>query len=389
MTAATSATTGPGALDVLSLVAEVADELVVRTARDTHVAVLDRLDRVVGRTGLGRWHRTLATGVYGGIGLGLRGARRGIDAVVKARPGDGAKAPLAGPRGRTVHATVNGLIGDRLARDRPAWAYGPTVRVEGRDVPAHADSLRAAFPGATGRVAVLVHGWCETEEHWDWQVERRGPGYPDTVADLGWTPVRLRLNTGLSVRDNGVALADLLHDLTAAWPVPVTRIALVGHSMGGLVVRAAAAAADPEESWAGLVSDVVTLGTPHLGAPLAAGVERGSAHLARLPETAALGRLLDWRSVGVRDLVLGLGPDVSCLPRARYRLVSATLASSPRHPVSWALGDALVRQGSAYGRTTRGDELFAGAEVLHLPRTGHLAMLNHPEVHRALADWLA
>ena len=61
MTAATSATTGPGALDVLSLVAEVADELVVRTARDTHVAVLDRLDRVVGRTGLGRWHRTLAT----------------------------------------------------------------------------------------------------------------------------------------------------------------------------------------------------------------------------------------------------------------------------------------------------------------------------------------
>ena len=48
-----------------------------------------------------------------------------------------------------------------------------------------------------------------------------------------------------------------------------------------------------------------------------------------------------------------------------------------------------MRQGSAYGRTTRGDELFAGAEVLHLPRTGHLAMLNHPEVHLALADWLA
>ena len=57
--------------------------------------------------------------------------------------------------------------------------------------------------------------------------------------------------------------------------------------------------------------------------------------------------------------------------------------------MSWALGDALVRQGSAYGRSATGEELFAGADVLHLPRTGHMALLNHPDVHRALADWLS
>ena len=36
------ATPGPTVLDALSLLAEVGDELLVRTVRDTHFAVLDR-----------------------------------------------------------------------------------------------------------------------------------------------------------------------------------------------------------------------------------------------------------------------------------------------------------------------------------------------------------
>lgn len=382
----TAGPAGPGALEVVSLLAEVADELLLRTAHDTHLAVLDRVDRVTGSIPSGL-HRAIAGGVYGGVGLVLRAGRRGADALAGALPE--ASPVLTGPRGRALRATLNGLIGDRLAEERPAWAHGPVVRVAGRDVAPDPQELAAAFPDATGHVAVLVHGWCESETHWDWQVDTRGPGYPDTLAALGWTPVRLHLDTGLPVRDNGVALASLLHEVTEAWPVPVTRIALVGHSMGGLVARAAAAVADPAATWADKVTDVVTLGTPHLGAPLAAGVERGSVHLARVPETAALGRVLDQRSLGVRDLVLGLGPDVPVLPHARYRLVSATLASSPRHPVSRLLGDALVRQGSAYGRRPDGTELFEGADVLHLPRTGHMALLNHPDVHAALRVWLA
>jgi len=116
-------------------------------------------------------------------------------------------------------------------------------------------------------------------------------------------------------------------------------------------------------------------------------VGRGAVALARLPETAALGRILDWRSIGVRDLVEGLAQDVPALPHARYRLVCATLTDSPDHPVARFLGDALVRMPSAYGRG-RLVTLFPGAEVLHVPRTGHLDLLNHPRVHEALADWL-
>lgn len=114
----------------------------------------------------------------------------------------------------------------------------------------------------------------------------------------------------------------------------------------------------------------------------------GSRALGLVPESAALGRVLDWRSVGVHDLVHGLAEDVPPLPHARYRLVAATLTRSPRHPVGAVLGDCLVRVPSAYGRG-RLRELFPGAEVLHVGGAGHFDLLNHPRVHEALLDWLA
>ena len=137
------------------------------------------------------------------------------------------------------------------------------------------------------------------------------------------------------------------------------------------------------------MTDVVTLGTPHLGAPIARGIGHGSRGLARLPETAAFGRILDWRSVGVHDLVAGLAEDVPPLPHARYHLVAATVTTSPRHPVGHVVGDLLVRVPSAYGRDRYGARLFPGADVLHVGRSDHFGLLNHPDIERALRDWLA
>jgi pimeloyl-ACP methyl ester carboxylesterase len=264
------------------------------------------------------------------------------------------------------------------------------VRIDGRDVPLTPEGLAAAFPGATGRVVVLHHGLCENESYWERGRERVGTTYAETLVDLGWTPVLLRSNTGLTVRENGAALTSLMDRLVAAWPVPVTQVALVGHSMGGLIVRAAGAvASDHPRPWTELVSDVITLGTPHLGAPIARGIGHGARGLARLPETAAFGRILDRRSVGVHDLVDGLAEDVPPLPHARYRLVAATLTERERHPVGHVVGDLLVRPPSAYGRDRRGGELFPGADVLHLGRTDHFGLLNHPDVHQALREWLS
>lgn len=390
---------GPTVLDALSLLSEVADELGVRSVRDVHLAVTDRvhglLDRVTGGTSAvpGAVHRGIAGAVYGGLGAGLRAASTGLDRVAATGVGPRLEDD---PRGRFVSAAVNGLIGDRLLRERPQMAIPMAVRREGRDVEPEAAALREAFPAATPRLVVLLHGLCENESYWGLHADEVGTTYPEALAARGWTPLLLRVNTGLGVRENGVALTSLMQRVVEQWPVPVREVALIGHSMGGLVVRAAGAvAAEPPpgapegwSEWTSLVTDVVTLGTPHLGAPIAWGIGHGSRGLGLLPETAAFGRILDWRSAGVHDLVAGLTDDVPPLPHARYHLVCATLTAARRHPVGNLVGDLLVRPRSAYGADRSGRRLFPDADVLHVGRTDHFGLLNHPQVHEALARWL-
>jgi len=388
--------TGPGVVDALSLLSEVAGELVVKSARDTHFAVADRVGVVTRRATRGTStvpdlvHRGVAGAVYGGLSAGLRAASFGLDRLGAAGVGPRLED---GRRGRFVSSAVNGLIGDRLVQERPHLAIPMGVRVGGRDVEVSADGLAAGFPEATGRLLVFMHGLCENESYWNFHRDRTGTTYGEAVAARGWTPVFLRANTGLSLRENGVAMAALMQRVVDAWPVPVERVAMVGHSLGGLVVRAAGAvAAEPPESgqpWSQKVSDVITLGTPHLGAPIAWGIGHGARGLSRLPETAAFGRILDWRSVGVHDLVAGLAEDVPPLPHARYRLVAATLTESQHHPVGHFVGDWLVRPRSAHGYDKRGGRLFPGAETLHIGRTDHFGLLNHPQIHAALERWLA
>ena len=272
----------------------------------------------------------VATAIYHGLGLGLRSAGAGLGAAGRAGVGPRLEDR---PTGRFLSSAVNGLIGDRLRDQRPGLAIPMAVRVDGADVPLTTGHLAAAFPDATGRVVVFLHGLSEHEGHWDRHRDRHGTTYGEALAAAGWTPVFLRLNTGLAIRENGAALAALLQDLADAWPGGIDRLALVGHSMGGLVIRSACAVrTDADRPWAERVSDVVTLGTPHLGAPLADQVGRGAVAMGRLPETAAFGRILDWRSVGVRDLVAGLAEEVPALPHARYRLVCATLTELPTAP---------------------------------------------------------
>lgn len=394
----------PGAtvVDALALLTAVTDELVVGTARDAHHAIARRMHGAV-RAGTGPaampaevLHRGIAGAVYGALGLALRGSSAGLERL--AETGIGPRLE-EGARGRFVSSAVNGLIGDELLRERPQLAIPMSVRVGGRDVPTSGAELAEAFPSATPQVVVFLHGLCENESYWDLHRDRLGTTYGEALSARGWTPVYLRANTGLPIRHNGVLLAGLLRDLAASWPVGVARIALVGHSMGGLVMRAAlnvlavASAVEAVESveaaWADLVTDVVTLGSPHHGAPLAWGIGHGSRLLGVLPETSAFGRILDKRSEGVRDLVDGYVDELPPLKQARYRLVAATLTRSARHPVGSLLGDLLVRPRSAAGRDRDGRELFPDADVLHVGRSDHWGMINHPEVLAALERWLA
>ncbi len=387
------AAAGPGLLDGLALLVEVADDLVVRTVRDTHLAASRRVyaavERRTGRAAvLPRVvHHGITGGVYAGIGTGLRAASLGLGAV--GATGRGPRLDVSRP-GRFLSRSVMGLIGDRLAQERPNLAWPMSLRRGGADVAVDSASLADAYPAARPDLVVFLPGLCEDETAWDRHADRHGTTYPEALAAAGWTPLTLRVNTGLAVRENGALLAALLAEVVDAWPVEVARVALVGHSMGGLIARMACALdAAGAATWSSLVTDVVTLGTPHLGAPLAGWARSGSAGLARLPETSAFGRIIDHRSTGILDLERGLDLDAApALPHARMRLVSGSLGR-PRRPTgrlaTHVLGDLLVRQDSAIG----GGRLFPDADLLHVPGADHFDLLNHPDVRRAILDWLA
>ena len=383
-----------GLLSALALATDTADEILLSTVRDVHGAVAKRVYGVTNvattgsSSGSEHVHAGISNAIYSGLGTGLRATSRGLREAD--RRGVGARIEDT-PRGRFVVSAVNSLIGDRLVEQQSELAIELAVRRHGRDVALDRESLAEAFPAATPDVVVFLHGLSETEDYWNRRARETGGSYGKRLsAETSWTPVYLRANSGLRIVENGVVLASLLDTLVDHWPAGVRRMALVGHSMGGLIMRAACAVdvTDAATHWNTLVTDVVTLGTPHLGAPLERGVALGAKALGRLPESAPFGRILEYRSVGILDLRGGLAPDVQNLPHAKYHLVAATLAGSPRHPVSEAFGDMLVRYASATGRPRRGRDMFPGADVLHI-KGDHFDLLNHPDVYEAIKSWLA
>jgi pimeloyl-ACP methyl ester carboxylesterase len=258
-----------------------------------------------------------------------------------------------------------------------------------------AGSMAAAgFPSITGKVLVLIHGLCMSDLQW----QRDGHDHGEALArELGYTPLYLRYNTGLSIADNGLALAALLESLVAAWPVPLEAMSIVGHSMGGLIARSALhQAAESGRRWPRQLGHLVFLGTPHHGAPL----ERGGHGLDFLldlsPYSAPFTRIGGVRSAGIRDLrhgsvAAGAHRFVQLPPDVRCYAIGALLAKGRGSAGDRLVGDGLVPLDSALGRHRDADRTLAVPPHRQwIARgTGHLDLLGRPEVYRQLYRWLA
>lgn len=398
MTDRTTSPAGAGVLEAAALAAEHLDLLVLGAARDIHVSASNRvhtvLDRVVGRPALShRIHDGIASGVYAGLGFGLRASAKALRKADQLGIGPSIED---GPKGRFVVSAVNGLIGDKLVAEGSPLAIEIGIRRDGRDVPLTPGGLAEAFPDASDALVVFLHGLCETENYWDRRSRPRREDGTSTAsygtrleADEGWSPIFVRANTGLTLAETGVALSSLLTRLVENWPTDVRRIALVGHSMGGLIARAACAVSLEEEGpWTDRVTDIVTLGAPHTGSPVERTIARGIRVAAHAPELLPLARIFEQRSVGVLDLHDGMPEDVGAVPNARYHLVAATLSKSAKHPLAATVGDYLVQYRSAIGLLPGNVEMFPGADVLHVPGADHFDLLNHDDVYAALRGWL-
>ncbi|MDO9379063.1 MAG: hypothetical protein Q7T56_09440 [Nocardioidaceae bacterium] len=404
----TVATEVPRTTHAAALALEYGDRVLLGTTRDVHRAVASRMFRPLRLIG-GRLpqavHDTVSEAVYTGLSAALRGG----GGALRGLAGRGMGAPIEdGAGGRRLRAITNGLIGADLHDAGDPSAITMAVRRDDRDVPVTTAALAAAFPSPSGHLVVFLHGLVESDESWSRETQDARGGYPERVEDeVGASALLLRYNSGLHVSDNGVELARLVDELVEAWPVRVTRVDLVGHSMGGLVARAATHHALAQGlAWPGLVRQVVCLGTPHLGANLEKVAHLGGQALGLVPESAPFQRILTTRSPGIVDLRHGYvtrdewdGQDLTAkwgldrravapLAHADYHFVAGTLAASPWHPLSLLLGDLLVDVSSAHGRPRRGDPVVPHATTSHVGSAGHFALLDHPQVGDWLVAWL-
>jgi hypothetical protein len=294
-------------------------------------------------------------------------------------------------------AALNGAIGDYLGRTGNGLATRMTLVHAGQPLLLTREALRSAYPSPGPRVVLLVHGLMCTEEIWRLP---DGSDYGSLLErDLGWTPLYLRFNSGLAILENGAALARLLEGIVEAYPAPLEELALIGFSLGGLVLRSACHSGLAEgHRWPRLVRRAFYLGTPHRGSPL----ERAGRVLARLlrsipdPYTRLIGELGDLRSDGIKDLGdadlrgrerrtprLGLrdpAHPVPLLPGIRHHLVAASLARDPR--IGLLFGDLLVPIGSAIDGADRSTD-----QVRIVPAAGHLRLAHDPRVYDLIRTW--
>ncbi len=295
---------------------------------------------------------------------------------------------------------VNGFFGDYLLARQNGLAIDMAFYHNHQPLPLTRASLPRVHPQPTGKVCVLVHGLAGHEGVWtfpDPADPARTTSYGALLhAEHGYAPLFLRYNSGLPIWTNGQRLAALLDELLANYPAPLDDLLLIGHSMGGLVLRSACYhGAQQQLPWVSKVSRVFYLGTPHDGADLERLVHATTTTLQAVPNpiTRIIGSVLHQRSQGVKDLRTGalLEPDGAAQPEtpwlaaAEHFLMPGTLTSDAQHPATLLFGDGLVRISGAAAANSRPPA--PAAQVHVLPQVHHLKLTRDREVYEQISAW--
>ena len=352
--------------------------------------------RTTGITGL--VYRSIR-GVIGLVGHGLDKLLARLEPLVGERS--------TWPGREALLAALNGVLGDYLAASNNPLAITMGLRRGGIALPGEGAPLAAAIPQAGGKLAVLLHGLCMNDLQW---MRKRHDHGAALARDLAYTPVYLHYNSGLHISTNGRAFAELLETLMQRWPVPLTELVLIGHSMGGLVARSACHyGALARHKWVRRVDKLVFLGTPHHGAPLERGGNWVDMLLGSSAYSAPLARLGKIRSTGITDLRFGNLLDEDWKKRDRFErsgdlrvavplpegvacyAIAATTGKRARDLTDKLIGDGIVPLASALGRHANPRLALNFDESRQWVARGinHLGLLSRPEVYAQIKKWLA
>ena len=310
-------------------------------------------------------------------------------------------------------SAINGLVGDNLRKKNSALAVTMGFYHQNRRLALSTSQFQKLEPAVSKKIVILVHGLSSHEQMWSFpeslKTQAGDVSYGSLLADdFGYTPLYVRFNSGLHISENGRYLSSLINELLEVYPIEVEDIMLIGHSLGGLVIRSACYyAQDSDAQWHHKVSKAFYLGTPHLGTPWEDATDGLYQWLGEKnhPVAKAISNAYSGRSSAIQDLRYARLIDedwkhdvktttaIDWLADTEHYFIVATLLNNPSHPFSALLGDMLVPPHSANAMSAmhlnmpnppnveKNSAIIAGVN--------HLRLAFSAEVYRCIKNWLS
>ncbi|MBC6990369.1 esterase/lipase family protein [Hymenobacter sp. BT491] len=302
---------------------------------------------------------------------------------------------------------LNGAIGDQLAARHDRRAIQMSFRQHNADVPV----ARLQLGRERQKTVVFLHGLMGDEQIWQAGAPNAPRYGPLLQREAGVRCLYVRYNSGLHISHNGQLLNELLTGLVTTYPELISELVLIGHSMGGLVIRSAGyyGTREPKQPapWIARLRSVFLLGVPNEGSFLEQNSHLTSVVLRKIDivPTRLLSKAMDQRSSGIKDLRHAFLVDddwqnphaddlfpprttVPPLPGVHYHVLVGSLLKTAGSALDHYFGDGLVGGGSAIGRIFGNPALPADNQVATkvFPKLNHGTLLSNPEVYQYLQE---
>jgi pimeloyl-ACP methyl ester carboxylesterase len=307
---------------------------------------------------------------------------------------------------------LNGLHGDSMDEKGHPALVKMSFRINSRDISIEQIKDYFDLNQNDGRLIIMVHGLMNDESIWHSSpidlVQRIG-SYLESqkMANI----LYVRYNTGRHISQNGKDLSTLIQHLKDQYGNNNHELILIGHSMGGLVIRSAGYYASKlNHNWLLLLKKVFLIGVPNEGSYVARIAYNTQYFLRKIDLTKnySFAKFFEIRSNGIKDLSFGYLIDedwqnpnyeneknmkatkVFPIQNIEYYLIAGTVSDKEdKSKIFTFFGDGLVEKESALSSLFKEKEIQSEQVSFKLfTEENHLSLLESQNVQKYILECL-